>query len=215
MSREDEPTYATAAALAGVASEVESLRRRTGHLHELPGRVQQLADLLDELSGRVQQLTAQNPEPPPSWLMLPADADFTRQVLDELTVWLHQVLLRYADVAAALPECWVWHPDVVEELLWLMHAWLNAYQGRKASVSLVGDWHDRQRPGVTKRIRHTVGSCSLENHTPATGPASVPSTEALDPIAEWWAERRDEPAPEPTAEQLAATPRRRTGGSRR
>lgn len=37
MNREDEPTYATAAALAGVASEVESLRRRTDHLHELPG----------------------------------------------------------------------------------------------------------------------------------------------------------------------------------
>ena len=70
------------------------------------------------------------------------------------------MFLRYPDGVAVLPECWLWHPDVVEELLWLMHAWRAAYEGRGASVQLAGDWHDRQRPGVVRRVRTAVGSCS-------------------------------------------------------
>jgi len=48
--------------------------------------------------------------------------------------------LRYPDAAATLPDCWLWHPDLVEELLWLSHAWTAAYQGPDASVALAGDW---------------------------------------------------------------------------
>lgn len=216
MTRDkDEPTYATAAAMAGVASEVESLRRQLEPLQALPSRVDQVSELVDQLA---QQLQTRSAAPQPtgvrSWLMLPADAGEAGEVLGEVVAWLQQVLLRYSDAALALPECWVWHPDVVEELLWLMDAWLNAYQGPKASIALVGDWHDRQRPGVIKRIRAQAGNCSLENHTPATPPAGVPATDAVEVIADWWGERRDEPAPEPTGEQLNAAPRRR-GGTRR
>lgn len=214
---ESEPDYASAAAVAGLAGEVEQLRRRLEPVETLPDRVQQLADVVDGLADKVAHLSQRGQSTAvPSWLMAPADADTAGELLDELTSWMQQVFLRYADAAAVLPECWAWHPDVIEELLWLMHAWLNAYQGQAASISLVGDWHDRYRPGVVKRIKQTAGTCSLENHTPATEPPAVPLPEARDDIAEWWGSDRDNPPPEPTEPQLAATaPRRRQGGMRR
>ena len=85
-----------------------------------------------------------------------------------------------------------------------MHAWSAAYQGPQASVALVGDWHDRQRPGVVRRIRQSAGSCSFENHQTRAGwsrrPSAapdVPGVEHLPSIAAWWGARRDEAAPEP------------------
>lgn len=214
---EPEPDYASNAALAGLAGEVEQLRRRLEPVEQLPARVQQLADVVDGVADKVTSLADRSQATAvPSWLMAPADAEEARETLDELTVWLQQVFLRYTDAAAALPECWPWHPDVVEELLWLMHAWLKAYQGEAASISLAGDWHDRSRPGVVKRIKSSAGTCSLENHTPPAGPAQVPAMDAVEGIAEWWGADRDGPAPEPTEAQLAATaPRRRQGGARR
>jgi hypothetical protein len=93
---------------------------------------------------------------------------------------------------------------VVEELVWLMHAWAAAYQGPQAGVGLVGDWHDRQRPGVVRRIRASAGSCSFENHQARTGwtqlsgaAPTVPGIDALAAIADWWGSRRDQAAPEP------------------
>ncbi len=41
--------------------------------------------------------------------------------------WVSGVYLRYSDAVNAFPDCWMWHPDVVEELLWLHRAWLSAY----------------------------------------------------------------------------------------
>lgn len=136
--------------------------------------------------------------------MLPTDPDIVRRVLDELAVWLGLVYLRYPDGARALPECWCWHADVVEELLWLMYAWLAAYQGKAASVGLVADWHDRHRPGVVRRIRDIAGSCSIEAHQtrdgwnryPA-GPPVVAGAEALPVVAQWWGACRNKDAPEP------------------
>jgi hypothetical protein len=93
---------------------------------------------------------------------------------------------------------------VVEELLWLEHAWLGAYQGRAASVGLAADWHDRQRPAVVRRIRQTAGSCSRERHQtrpgwnpPTSSAPTVPGADALALIAGWWGSDRDHPAPEP------------------
>ena len=133
-----------------------------------------------------------------------ADPALAAAVLDELVGWLAAVYLRYPDGADHLPECWTWHPDVVEELLWLMHAWAAAYQGPQASVALVGDWHDRHRPGVVRRIRQSAGSCSYEKHQTRSGwdtlssaAPTVPGLEHVGSIAAWWATRRDDPAPEP------------------
>lgn len=214
MSESNED-YASNTALAGLAGEVEQLRRRLEPVESLPGRVQQLAELVDTVTEKVATLSARRQATEvPSWLMAPADAGTTADMLDELATWLQQVLLRYSDAAAALPECWAWHPDVVEELLWLMHAWLAAYHGDSASITRVADWHDRYRPGVVRRIKHSAGTCSLENHTQPGGPPRVPLGEACDEIAAWWGEHRDQPAPTPTEAHFAAAPRQQKGTRR-
>jgi hypothetical protein len=220
MTDAEEPRFASAAALAGLAAEVEALRRAIDPLRQLPARVDELARLLARVADELADHTAHaGPAAPPSWLMLPTDPTIARQVLGELTGWMGAVYLRYADAVASLPDCWLWHPDVVEELLWLMHAWAAAYQGPAASVALAGDWHDRYRPGVVRRIKTVAGTCSLENHpgrnTRPDATGDVPLAEAADGIAVWWATRRHQPAPEPTEQQLAAADRRQRGGLRR
>ena len=104
--------------LAGTASAAELAR---------------VADLVTDLS-QIMNATATPADPPPSWLALPADADAAATVLADLVGWLGQVYLRYSDAARGLPECWLWHPDVVEELVWLRHAWFDAYKSGDASV---------------------------------------------------------------------------------
>jgi len=205
--------FASAAALAGLAREVDGLRRSVEPLSAVSGRVDDLARLMGQLVDAVAALTARpGAVAAPSWLMLPADEQIAGRVLDELTVWMAAVYLRYSDAAGSLPECWCWHPDVVEELLWLMHAWCAAYHGTQASVALAGDWHDRSRPGVVRRIRAVAGMCSRENHmtrdgwdhTPSGAP-EVPAVDAVGPIAAWWGTRRDDPAPEPAAVPASTT----------
>jgi hypothetical protein len=153
----------------------------------------------------------------PSWLDLPGDAEpaDAAGLLDQLAEWMHGIFLRYTDAARALPVCWLWHPDVVEELLWLRASWWAAYRTDGGTVQLAADWHDRHRPGVVRRIRDYAGTCSLETHLPAAdpdqhGPAVVPLADAADDIAGWWTLARDQPAPAPTPDQLArcAGPRR-------
>ena len=191
--------------LAGLAREVDALRRRLDGLDPLEGRVAELGRLVAQMADTLAAVSARRrPTPAPSWLLAPTDQTAVRELLDELCTWLAAVFLRYPDGAQLLPECWLWHPDVVEELLWLMHAWCTAYQGNDASVSLAGDWHDRQRPGVVNRIRKAAGSCSIEAHqtrpgwnAPPGGPVTVPGLEHTAVIADWWAAGRDQSAPEP------------------
>ena len=216
------------AAVAGLAREVEALRRRLDALDALPHRVAQLADLL----ARHAETNAASSSPatpaPPTWLDLPTDpgrpaesstsARAAEDLLTTLAGWVGGVYLRYPDAAQTLPECWLWHPEVVEELLWLHTAWLTAHRPGAASTA-VGDWHDRQRPGVVRRIRDYASVCSLEQHQPGADqhtPAPVaPLTDAVPAIAGWWATRRPEPAPAPTAEQLSAARRRGAQRGRR
>lgn len=202
---------AGAETVAGLARELDGLRRELDPLAGVPSRVDDLARAVAQLADAVAAMSGaaapSAPTPPPSWLVCPTDREVTRRLLDDLTVWLHTVFLRYPDGAGSLPECWLWHPDIVEELLWLMHAWIAAYQGRGASVQNVGDWHDRQRPGVVRRIRAQHASCSRESHqqrpgwtTVPTGATPVPGRDAVDSIAAWWATDRDQPAPEPATD---------------
>jgi len=207
----DSAGFATVTALAGLAREVDGLRRALDPLQSLDGRVEDLARLVGQLTDTVTALSRRpGPSPAPSWLMAPTDPDLVARVLGELCTWLQVIFLRYPDGAGVLPECWMSHPDVVEELMWLMHAWCTAYQGPAASVQLAGDWHDRQRPGVIRRIRSSAGSCSVEKHQTRpdwdqypTGAPTVPGIERLAGIAGWWAGHRDDPAPEPTAPPTA------------
>jgi hypothetical protein len=204
----DDGEFARAEALAGLAREVDGLRRGLDPLAGLPTRVDDLARTVAQLADALSAAPPRpGPTPSPSWLAAAADREATQALLEALCGWLGRVFLRYPDGAAVLPECWLWHPDVVEELLWLQHAWFAAYQGKAASVQLAGDWHDRQRPGVVRRLKAAVGSCSKERHQTRTGwgegprgATPVPGTDAVPTIAGWWATDRDQPAPEPAAE---------------
>ncbi|HVK25942.1 MAG TPA: hypothetical protein VM677_31685 [Actinokineospora sp.] len=155
---------------------------------------------------------------PVSWLALPADPALAQRVLTDLCDWMTVVYLRYADAVAGLPECWLWHPDVVEELLWLSQAWHAAQRAGANAATQVGDWHDRYRPGVVRRIKAVAGTCSVENHqsrpdhTPPA--ASTPPPAAVALIAHWWGAVRVDAAPEPTADHLQATGHESTGRTR-
>jgi hypothetical protein len=189
-------------------------------LREVPARLDELAELVAQLAEATATAAAASAVGAPSWLDLPTEVDTAQAVLAELIRWLEVVYLRYPDAAQGLPDCWLWHPDVVEELLWLMHAWLAAYRDDKAPVSLAGDWHDRYRPGVVRRITTTTGRCSLENHQPRDGQPlpggpAVPGAEAAEQIATWWATTRTDPPPEPDEWHLATANSRRRPGTRR
>ena len=209
-SAEDCPT---AVSVGGLARAVEALERRVDGLAPVTQRVDELGAMLTRLAHQVTaaKTTGGPSMVAPSWLDLgtgpsPADrrAD-AEDILAMLTGWVGEIFLRYSD--ARLPDCWLWHPDVVEELLWLHAAWIAAYDP-DAPVSAVGDWHDRQRPGVVARIKTYAGLCSLEAHQPGQDrhqPAPVaPTTDAVPAIAAWWAEHRDQPGPTPTPEQIEA-----------
>ena len=164
--------------------------------------------MLTDLTSAYADLAAQledNPErqPPQSWLREggPAGAADT---LTDLVGWLARVYLQYP--GAALPSCWLWHPWVVEELLWLRHAHHAAYTGPAASIAKAADWHDRHRPGVLRRIAHGAGNCELLLHTEggdATRPTPTPPlASAVDDIAAWAAARPGTAPPVPTPAQL-------------
>src|SRR5690606_9304661 len=123
---QDMAGFARAEAVAGLAREVHDLSRAVATLREVPARVEQIGSRTEELGKVVGQLSeavqalTRRPKavPAPSWLLLPDDPQIVHRVLDELCSWLHAVFLRYPDGSAAVPECWMRHPDVVEELLW-------------------------------------------------------------------------------------------------
>lgn len=106
-----------------------------------------------------------------SWL-LATDAEQAVEDLGDLVHWVHRVYLRYA--RAQLSSCWLWHPEVLEELWWLRRAHAEAYGPGGGSWTRVGDWHDRQRPGVERRVNGLLGKCSLSRHADRNGrPADV------------------------------------------
>ncbi|MDN5751467.1 MAG: hypothetical protein L0H64_23700 [Pseudonocardia sp.] len=137
-----------------------------------------------------------------SWL-LAADREQAGTDLADLVEWLDRVYLRYP--GAELSACWLWHPHVIEELWWLRRAHADAFHPKDGSWLRVGDWHDRQRPAVTKRVRDAVGNCDLSLHDPSKPhgqpPAVAPLARHAAAIAAAWATGGTRP--EPTTEQLA------------
>lgn len=199
--------------LAGLAREVEELQRTVVELQTLPKRLEDLANVVTRLAETTNTAAGGNrpdESEATSWLDYPGDVDAARAVLADLAGWMAAIYLRYTDAAASLPECWAWHPGVVEELLWLQAAWQVAYRSDAASPALAGDWHDRQRPGVVRRIKTVAGICSIENHQPGGDhhhdAAGVPLPDHLDAIADWWTTNRE------AAPTAPAVPRQATNG---
>ena len=122
-----------------------------------------------------------------TWL-LADDPEQAGAGLDELCAWVGRVYLRYP--RTALPTCWLWHPHAVEELWWLRGAHADAYDPETGSWQRVGDWHDRQLPGVVRRLTASIGACELALHLPgqrAVGaPQPVPLAESAAVVAQTW-----------------------------
>lgn len=86
-----------------------------------------------------------------SWFEVDDPAVAYRRLTDLMT-WLDQVYLQFPD--AVLPTCWLWHPSVVEELLWLQRSWIEAFTGRTAAILRVADWHDASVPAWSVGFAH-------------------------------------------------------------
>lgn len=141
-----------------------------------------------------------------SWL-LADDADQAVKDVAELVVWVRRVYGRFT--RAQLSSCWLWHPEVIEELWWLRNSHADAFHPENGSWMRVGDWHDRQRPGVERRVNGLLGKCSLSRHVDRNGrPADVgePTPPALAAhhaaVAAHWVATRTA-GPEPTETVLA------------
>jgi len=221
MAAEDTPREGVGAeVVAGLAREVEALRRAVRKAATLHTKVDQLAatvaQAVDDLAATGRRA---DPVRPVSWIGYTGDPEPAGSALAELADWVGAVYLRYPVAARELPDCWLWHPDMVEELAWLQQAWEAAYSPDTGTVAAAGDWHDRYRPGVAVRIRAANrNSCSLENHLRPDRPTAAivaPSLGSVQAVAEWWAVTRDcQQPPQPTAGDLDAASRRLREGRR-
>lgn len=168
------------------------LERTVRRLDELETLLRQLAADIAPLIdvGRDTDLTTSAR----AWL-LAEDPDQARADLADLTEWVGQVYLRYP--GGVLPSCWLWHPAVIEELWWLRQAHAEAYHPSDGSPSKAADWHDRQRPGVTRRLHTALGDCELSLHEHPRPVPTVPLAGSADRIATTWITHRATPAPTP------------------
>lgn len=192
-----------------VVSLARTLDRTTRQVSALDKLVLQLAADVAILarhlsSGGAAAEQGEQPSPVRAWLLC-EDVDQAAADLADLCTWLGRVYLRYP--RTDLPSCWLWHPHAVEELWWLRRAHADAYDPQTGSWMRVGDWHDRQLPGVAGRLTRSIGSCELSLHLPgqrAEGePRPVPFADAAAFVAQTWtASAGREPGPAPTPRQL-------------
>jgi len=119
----------------------------------------------------------------------------------------------------ALTPCWMFHGEVVEDLLWLRASWMAAHRDPEAKPHHAADLHERWLPSTMTRIRRQFGSdiCGFENHRDGSGQyrlkeeqqpeTRVPATDPqiVGAYARWWAHNRGRtdvvppglPAPQP------------------
>ncbi|MCW2900394.1 MAG: hypothetical protein JWO67_2659 [Streptosporangiaceae bacterium] len=197
---------ATDPAVVALSSAVQRALRR---IDAVDKNVVQLAAEVAGLGGRLTPgepaVSEEHEDGPPvvrSWLLAAEDERAAADLAD-LVEWMGRVYVRYT--RAQLSSCWLWHPEVIEELWWLRCAHADAFHPESGSWMRVGDWHDRQRTGVERRVNALLGRCSLSRHVDSNGrPAEV--TEPAPPplaghfaavAAHWAATRTAGPTPAP------------------
>ena len=183
------------------------LRRTVEPLLGLPDRVDDLTRLATDLTNAVAALTARRAAPAVPVVAAAAHRPRPRRPACSTSWSAGSPRCTCATPTARdhLPECWCWHPDVVEELLWLMHAWAAAYQGpQRLGRGWWGTGTTASAPASCAASGRRAGSCSVENHQTRAGwtrrpPAAptVPGADSVDVDRGWWAHRRDQHAPEP------------------
>jgi hypothetical protein len=194
--------------LVALGRDIERTSRRVGELETL---VRQLSADVTALSrhlgvGAPEPGEADEPAPGVRAWLLAHDPGQAGADLTDLVGWLHRVYLRYH--GAQLTSCWLWHPGVIEELWSLRCAYAEAYHPRTGSWLRAGDWHDRQRPNVVKRVHAALRTCELMLHAPGAEqdlpPVVVPLAGSAAGIAAAWVANGAAPAPTPAQRAEAA-----------
>ena len=186
---------------------------------ELAGRADTQDERVGELGTLVRQLAAdvtayaraaQSQPPAPEagdgedpsltpWL-LDEDPAHAEAELTDLADWVDRVYLWYPD--ADLPSCWASHPAAVTELQWLRHCHRIVHEGEAASWRAAGEWHERLRPGVVRRLTATA-SCDLSRHS--DGPRRTAPAVPVAAVARTWALAQRTPTPTPQQLDTAQT----------
>lgn len=182
--------------ISALGRSVERTGRRITDLERL---VRQIAGDLAEVAAATLAPEGGDPATVRSWLLADDPAQAAAD-LAELLDWTRRIYLRYPD--AALSACWLWHPDVIEELWWLRHAHADAYHPTTGTWQRVADWHERHRPGVAKRVLAAIGTCELALHRAGAPVPPAPLAEHASGLATAWATDPLAPRPEPTDTQL-------------
>ena len=191
-------------AVAALARDLERQKRRLDDLVGLRDQVADLALILRDVTEGAAKAVPRAGRAL-TWLGWqsqreePVDPVAAEALLRALTSWLNTVFLRYTDAAGALPECWLWHPDAVEELFCLWQAWTYAYAA--ASPGAATDWHDRLRPGVVRRLRSGLATCSFDSHLSEGSRRARVRTDVspghIALVAGWWTADPHQPPPSP------------------
>jgi hypothetical protein len=174
----DDPSEQVAALAGG-------LERAARRLDRLEGAHRALADAVAGLAD-----PGKSPDPGTPTLEGAPEA-----AVVDLLDWLADVYLAYD--GATLAPCWAWHPGVVEELAVLRGIHRAIYA--EGDWLRLGDWHDRYRPGVVRRVSQALAACDITQHQGACLPRTVPLSDALGPI--YAARAAKTPIPVPTDEQ--------------
>lgn len=198
-----------------VAALARSVQRALRRVDAVDKNLVQLATDVAALATRLTANDAADPDPGAarttpgvrSWLLADAPHLNTHADLSQLIWWVERVYLRYS--RARLSSCWLWHPEAIEELWWLRGTHADAYHPVDGSWLRVGDWHDRLRPGVERRLHSLLNMCSLSRHISRHGrppdigePGPVPLAQHADAIAAAWTSHPRTAGPTPTDEQL-------------
>lgn len=145
---------------------------------------------------------ASGPAPSRAWLLqVGEEPEALVERLADLVDWLDKVFVRYP--GTELPTCWLWHPWIVEELLWLRSYHAQAYgSGQNSGPAAQGVWHDQSLPRLLDRLRKYP--CDLSKHIPgaqaARDPVAAPLAGHVHAVVEEWTTTGLPPAP--TEEQL-------------
>ena len=175
----------------------DDLHPDIGVLHE---RVEALERDVATIAEAYVKLTSQrDPSRVRSYLQ-EDDEESARLTLEDLAGWAAAVWVQYPD--GQLPECWLYHPPIIEELVAVMGAHRACFR-KGGTWSQFADWHARLRPSAAERIRRYAPSCTLDLHQPGEqfDPAavtSVPRLQDISQVAAQWTETGTSPYPTST-----------------
>ena len=133
-----------------------------GTIEQLIDAVNLHTELLREMADQVKTLqSGESKTGKGGWTAYGSDQarlDSRVMALRDWLRWAHPVLFE-PNLPDPFPACWSSHPGVVEELLALHAAWVNAYAGDPSEAMIA--WHDRWlRPSLDRMWQYGLNSCS-------------------------------------------------------